>query len=95
MHNCLRLAIGLVFLFLLAACGPSDAEPSASEVKVLNLHYWQAPSVPNPYRSAGLKDTDAAAITLEPLAKYDRMAGSCRRWRRTSRPSRTAGFRRT
>ena len=71
MRNCLRLVIGLVFLFLLAACGPSDAEPSASEVKVLNLHYWQAPSVPSPYRSAGLKDTDAAAITLEPLAKYD------------------------
>ena len=71
MYLPLRLALGLVCLFLLAACGGSDEEAAPTEVKVLTLHYWQAPSVPIPYLSSGNKDTDAAAVTLEPLAKYD------------------------
>ncbi len=71
MLTVLRIGIGLVPLFLLLACGPSDVEPDTGEVNVLTLHYWQAPSVPSPYRSGGYKDLDAAAITLEPLAKYD------------------------
>ena len=71
MLTALRFVLGLAPLFLLLACGPSDAEPSSGEVNVLTLHYWQAPSVPSPYRSGGYKDLDAAAITLEPLAKYD------------------------
>ena len=71
MLNALRFGIGLVLLTLLFACGPSDAEPNSGEVTVLTLHYWQAPSVPSPYRSGGYKDLEAAAITLEPLAKYD------------------------
>ncbi len=66
-----RLAIVLPILFLIAACGGTDEEPPPDEVKVLTIHYWQAPSVPSPYLSGGLKDTDAAAVTLEPLAKYD------------------------
>ena len=41
------------------------------EEKTLTLLYWQAPSHPGPYLSAGYKDRDAGAITLEPLAKYD------------------------
>ena len=40
-------------------------------MRVLRLLYWQAPSLPSPYLSSGNKDTDAAALTLEPLAKYD------------------------
>ena len=43
--------------------------PSAE--KVLTLLYWQAPSLPGSYLSAGTKYVDAGAITLEPLAKYD------------------------
>ena len=41
------------------------------EEEVLTILYWQAPSVPSAYLSAGLKDVDAAAITLEPLASFD------------------------
>ncbi len=44
---------------------PEEAE------EVLTILYWQAPSLPSPYLSSGFKDRDAAAITLEPLAKYD------------------------
>ena len=36
----------------------------------MTLLYWQAPSVPSAYQSGGIKDVNAAAITLEPLAKY-------------------------
>ena len=71
MYTPLRLALTLISLLLLTACGGSDEEPTPTEVKVLTLHYWQAPSVPNPYLSGGNKDTDAGAVTLEPLAKYD------------------------
>ncbi len=71
MYTLLRLSLGLVCLALLAACGGTEDEPTPTEVKVLTLHYWQAPSVPNPYLSGGNKDTDAGAVTLEPLAKFD------------------------
>ena len=44
---------------------------TTTEEKVLTILYWQAPTLPGPYLSAGTKDADAGAITLEPLAKYD------------------------
>ena len=44
---------------------------SLEEGKVLTILYWQAPSLPGPYLVAGNKDTDAGAVTLEPLASYD------------------------
>ena len=47
------------------------ATPPTKEEKVLTILYWQAPTLPGPYLSAGTKDRDAGAITLEPLAKYD------------------------
>ena len=71
MSTSLKLTFGLVSLLLLNACGGPDEEAPPAEVKVLTIHYWQAPSVPSPYLSGGYKDTDAAAVTLEPLAKYD------------------------
>ena len=49
---------------------PTQA-PAPPVEKTLTLLYWQAPSVPGSYLSAGAKDVDAGAITLEPLAKYD------------------------
>jgi peptide/nickel transport system substrate-binding protein len=51
------------------AVSPASAQRGADgEVKVL---YWQAPSILNPYLSSGVKDTEASAIVLEPLASYD------------------------
>ncbi len=40
----------------------------------LNILYWQAISIMNPYLSAGTKDIQAASLVLEPLARYDQDA---------------------
>lgn len=37
----------------------------------LNILYWQAPSILNPYLSGGTKDIDASSLIIEPLAHYD------------------------
>ena len=71
-HTWITLHDGLVF-------GSGYYEPTSAsmqssddeEEKVLTILYWQAPSLPGPYLVAGNKDTDAGAVTLEPLASYD------------------------
>lgn len=37
----------------------------------LNVIYWQAPSIMNPYLSGGTKDVDASSLVLEPLARFN------------------------
>ena len=37
----------------------------------VNIIFWQAPSILNPYLTGGLKDVEAASLVLEPLAVYD------------------------
>ena len=44
---------------------------SGEEARTVTLRYWQAPTTPNPYFSTGDKDSDAGAITLEPLANFE------------------------
>ena len=61
----LRLFTAAVAALFATSCGTSDAD------KTLTILYWQAPTIANPYLSGGSKDTDAAALVLEPLASYD------------------------
>ena len=37
----------------------------------LNILYWQAVSIMNPFLSNGTKDIEAASLALEPLARFD------------------------
>jgi peptide/nickel transport system substrate-binding protein len=37
----------------------------------LNIIYWQAPSILNPYLSGGTKDIESASMIIEPLGRYD------------------------
>ncbi|MCI2397994.1 peptide ABC transporter substrate-binding protein [Aliiroseovarius subalbicans] len=37
----------------------------------LNIIYWQAASILNPFLSGGTKDTEASSMVIEPLARYD------------------------
>ena len=51
---------------LAGSCGDGDRFDDT-----LTLLFWQDPSIANPYLSRGNKDTEAAALVLEPLATYD------------------------
>ncbi|MFN3647906.1 MAG: peptide ABC transporter substrate-binding protein [Gemmobacter sp.] len=37
----------------------------------VNVIYWQAPSILNPYLSGGTKDVESASLIIEPLARHD------------------------
>lgn len=37
----------------------------------LNIIYWQAPSILNPFLSSGTKDVESASLIVEPLARFD------------------------
>ena len=37
----------------------------------VNILYWQAVSIMNPYLSGGTKDIEAASLVIEPLARFD------------------------
>ena len=62
---------------MLAACGPDEVvddvfgTPEAVENRHVNILYWQAVSILNPYLSGGTKEIEAASMVLEPLANYD------------------------
>ncbi|MEM9012113.1 MAG: peptide ABC transporter substrate-binding protein [Pseudomonadota bacterium] len=49
--------------------GAAQAERGADGQ--VNILYWQAASILNPYLSGGTKDVEAASVILEPLARYD------------------------
>ena len=37
----------------------------------VNVIYWQAPSILNPYLSGGTKDLEASSLILDPLVKFN------------------------
>ena len=37
----------------------------------LNIIYWQAASILNPFLSGGTKDVHSSSLIIEPLARYD------------------------
>ena len=37
----------------------------------VNVIYWQAPSILNPYLSGGTKDLEASSLVLDPLVKFN------------------------
>jgi peptide/nickel transport system substrate-binding protein len=39
----------------------------------VNIIYWQAPSILNPYLSGGTKDIESASLVIEPLGRYDQV----------------------
>lgn len=63
-----RIFIGVVLVLSLLANTGLAQRGSAGEINIL---YWQAVSILNPYLSGGTKDLDGAALILEPLASYD------------------------
>lgn len=61
------LMLGAAAAFVMA---PAAMAERGSDGHV-NIIYWQAPSILNPYLSSGTKDIESASLTIEPLARYD------------------------
>ncbi len=62
----------IILAALLAGCmasGTSQAERGSDGQ--LNIIYWQAASILNPYLSGGTKDIESASMVIEPLARYN------------------------
>ncbi len=53
------------------ALAPASAMAERGSDGHVNIIYWQAPSIMNPYLSGGTKDLEAASLVIEPLARYD------------------------
>lgn len=66
----MRPRFTLVATAMLLMCAVSAKAERASDGQ-LNILYWQAPSIMNPYLSGGIKDIEAGSLVLEPLARYD------------------------
>jgi len=62
-----RLLLGVAVAFAMA---PMAMAQRGSDGQ-LNIIYWQAPSIMNPYLSGGTKELEAASLVIEPLARYD------------------------
>ncbi|MEC8574687.1 MAG: peptide ABC transporter substrate-binding protein [Pseudomonadota bacterium] len=52
------------------ALAPAAFAERGSDGQV-NIIYWQAPSILNPFLSGGTKDVEAASLVIEPLARYN------------------------
>jgi len=58
----------------LALASGVSAQETRGDSGHLNILYWQAVSILNPYLSGGTKDVEASSLVLEPLARYDQDA---------------------
>jgi peptide/nickel transport system substrate-binding protein len=64
--------MGAVASLALAPMAFADAhEGERGRDGQLNIIYWQAPSILNPYLSGGTKDLESASMIVEPLARYN------------------------
>jgi len=66
----LKLRHSLIALGALVALSQAAYAQRGSSGNV-NVLYWQAPSILNPYLSGGTKDIESASLILEPLIKFN------------------------
>ncbi|MDA5094056.1 peptide ABC transporter substrate-binding protein [Aliiroseovarius sp. KMU-50] len=67
----MKLTSGLLGAAALAASTGTAALAERGSDGHLNILYWQAVSIMNPFLSGGTKDVHAASMVIEPLARYD------------------------
>ncbi len=65
------LILGLAAAAALAPAANAGSHAERGASGHLNIIYWQAASILNPYLSGGTKDIDSSSMVLEPLARYD------------------------
>ena len=66
----MKLRHSLIALGALVALSQAAYAQRGSSGNV-NVLYWQAPSILNPYLSGGTKDIESASLVLEPLIKFN------------------------
>ncbi len=66
----MKLRTALLGAAAALALAPAAFAERGADGKV-NVLYWQAVSILNPYLSSGTKDVEAASLVLEPLAGFD------------------------
>lgn len=86
LHKLLLLTLSSIILVALTACQNQPTSSSHSDSPTVNsspatkgrgagehvkILYWQAASSINPYLGGGTKETDAASLVIEPLARYN------------------------
>lgn len=66
----MKLKTALLGAVALGAFAPAALAERGADGQV-NIIYWQAPSILNPYLSGGTKDIESASMIIEPLGRYD------------------------
>lgn len=66
----MKLRHALLSAAAILAAAPAAMAERGSDGN-LNIIYWQAVSIMNPYLSGGTKDIEAASLVIEPLARHD------------------------
>ena len=66
----MRLKTALMGAAAAFALAPAAHAERGSDGNV-NVIYWQAPSILNPFLSGGTKDVESSSLILEPLARYN------------------------
>ena len=67
----MKLKTALMGAAACVALAPLAAHAERGSSGHVNIIYWQAPTIMNPYLSGGTKEMDASSLVLEPLARYD------------------------
>src|SRR5687767_13836373 len=70
----MKLRTALMGAVAASVLAPAAFAQTRGEDGNLNILYWQAVSIMNPYLSAGTKDVEASSLVIEPLARYDENA---------------------
>ncbi|MEM9270344.1 MAG: peptide ABC transporter substrate-binding protein, partial [Pseudomonadota bacterium] len=66
-----NLMLGASALAVMALPAWADGHSARGADGQVNIIYWQAPSLLNPYLSGGTKELEAASLVIEPLARYN------------------------
>ncbi len=66
-----HLAAATLSVALMSSTALAGSHSAQGRDGHVNIIYWQAVSILNPFLSGGTKDIDASNLILEPLARYD------------------------
>ena len=69
--NCKTLLLGAAASLALAPAAFAAGHSERGADGHVNILYWQAASILNPYLSGGTKDVEASSLIIEPLARYN------------------------